>query len=339
MGCRGSKAQTGSRPSLKEDPNDLSIQSVGVSPMDYSDPRLFDQSVSARFVEPDFDASQRPEMSTIVFESGEEGQPYQGQLNARLAAMILQKRATRNAARGTPNSSPPASGQSTPTSSNSPRSPRSPRSPGSRRKSAPSSAESTSNTDISTSSGLPPLPPQSPKGRRSSKTGELLDDSPPGAGFGSSSDLAGLIGHRRRGNRDGLGSSGDLRASVAGLGSSGDLSTILGNRTRRNSASSRDSTGSRGSRGSRRTTRIKWDAVEVNEFARDFNCACSQPSSGGLPLGMGMYHVKCSRQSLDEFESSRKLSRIPVDRFHITGRLSPLERGKLLDHRRGVHRR
>lgn len=87
---------------------------------------------------------------------------------------------------------------------------------------------------------------------------------------------------------------------------------------------------SRSSSKVRSPTKVKFDVVHVHEFARDYTCSCSQPSSGGLPLGMGMYHVQSSRTNLNEFEDRRALERIPMERFHITGRLSPMERSRML---------
>lgn len=239
MGCVASKAKDGSRP---DNPQERELH---VGCLDYRDPILLESIDALRVSEvPD-----SPTMGSINLETGETRQGYQGQLNARLAAMILQKRQKRESAR---KSTPPTSGESTPTRS--------------RRNSR----------------DLRDTPPGTPKSAgfvwQHSMSGEPVAPSSPGSGGGAYQN------------------------------------------TRRSSKS--------------RQTKLKWAIVEVNEFVRDFNCACAQPSSGGLPLGMGMYHVKCSRQSLDEFELSRKLTRIPLERFHITGRLSNLERGKLLDQKR-----
>lgn len=260
MGCVASKDGTRSREqvSVKEDASSDCLNSVGC--LDYTDPRLFEQSQQE--LKPDFEATRLPDMGTIVFNTGtEDGQRYQGQLNARLAAMILQKRANRQKARG---GSPSSSQLSTPTSRDTPTSRRG---------------------SISSSPVL------------SARSGECRDLTPPSPGYGSSDSQPSSRDHKR--NR---------------------RNCLSGQNSRRNSVSGRG--------------RIRWAMVEINEFGRDFSCACAQPSSGGLPLGMGMYHMKCSRMSLDEFEDSRKTSRIPCERFHITGRLSPMERGKLLDHRR-----
>eukprot|EP00658_Telonema_sp_P-2_P019346 TRINITY_DN17631_c0_g1_i2.p1 TRINITY_DN17631_c0_g1~~TRINITY_DN17631_c0_g1_i2.p1 ORF type:complete len:274 (+),score=44.34 TRINITY_DN17631_c0_g1_i2:317-1138(+) len=267
MGCKGSRDTGGSKTGAEDPPEAQDHNKTSVGCLQFDDPALF-SPIEAQF------ASGRPDMGSDPFTStGEESERYQGQLNARLAAMILQKRANRQRTRGRADRSVSHHGRSSAQNGS--------------RTSSPSSSQSSSRACS----------------RRNSTNGEMVmmnlqhaDDLPsPGLGSGSRSRSTTMDTATPRTARS------TPRTSV---------------RLRAKSTSGR---------------RIKWDKVEINEFARDFNCAGAQPSSGGLPLGMGMYHVSNYRVTVDEYENSRKNTRVPSDRFHILGRLSPMERGKLFD--------
>jgi len=83
-----------------------------------------------------------------------------------------------------------------------------------------------------------------------------------------------------------------------------------------------------------RKTRVRFHQVSIHEFSRDWSCAASQPSSGGPALGMGMNCINFTETPLEEYENEREYTRIPIERFHTTGRMSPLERTRILDVRK-----
>jgi len=252
MGCRSSKSVTrleSRRASVKADigKTEVHLNAVGLDPTrtPLADTHDVNQPTTINSAD-----------RTIKFSGdqlSESGERYQGQLNARLAALILQKRAVRDAARGSNGAEP--------------------------------------RTRIRS--------------------------------YGGSGDTTPVVSPASSRRNSGMSDSAQSCQSLSkGKWFKGEPAPIV-----RETATSRVLS-------EKRNSKVKFNEVIIHEFTRDWSCAAAQPSSGGPALGMGVNCIKLTHTPLDDFENERMYTRTPCERFHITGRMSPLERSRLLDVRK-----
>jgi len=80
----------------------------------------------------------------------------------------------------------------------------------------------------------------------------------------------------------------------------------------------------------KRPRRISFGVVQIIEFKCVTHEGASIPKSGGPGLTLGKPVGPCETFKLSEFEKLRCNRRMPRERFHIEGRLSSIERERMI---------